>query len=99
MKITKAQLLRIIKEEVRQSLAESFHPDDDVNSIPGLSETLETIESDWINRYDESDPTMSEYGRDAWLLQCDEARTELTDKIVAAYAAVEAKLIDGGFYR
>lgn len=89
MKITPAQLRRIIKEEVAKI------------SSPGAAElqvALDTICDDWLAQFDESDPTMIELGRDAWANQVEAACDDLHKKVIELIRNTEQALYNGEYY-
>lgn len=90
MKISVKQLQTLI-QEVAQS-ADSNLIESAVNDIS------ERITENWLELYDESDPTMSEYGYDAWFEQVSEASSQLTQLLIEAVEKIQTRLLNGEYF-
>jgi hypothetical protein len=111
MRITKEQLMRIIKEEVKKSKMIGF-PD----SFSGPSKRSEKVDSSihdevmlrhkfcssigrvWRSEWSEDDPAQKIHGRKAWDQQVMSALTELDEEIESVVNKVYEKLADGQFF-
>ena len=95
MKITVQQLRKLVMSEVkRSSRAEDPY---DYASVAGEG-AADEMSTYWTTLYDESDPTMSEAGPEAWNEQVNRACDALVNEVKNVIDDVEAKLLQGEYY-
>lgn len=98
MRVTESQLRKLIRTEVVRRLHEGSLGGDTRGQIMFIQDCIETVREQWVDMYNEGDPSMEALGEQAWQEQVEQACEALEEKWLADLNEVFQALTNGEYY-